>query len=146
MTKVHFICPKEHFLEKKISEGNRSHLNFTDFEQFPSKIGQNFKQRCQNCTLYDRGTFWGKAVALKKFYSRTFSDSEWNVFGWTFKKTSDVSRGNFSRKKLHFWKKLCHFRFNAEVFSETLLETLLQGGQNCLPVVQRIMFLGKKLP
>ena len=104
MTKAHFICPKEHFLRNNFFEKNRTYLNFTDFERFPSKFGQNFQQRCQNCTLYARGTFWGKAVALKNFYSRTISDCVWNVFGWTFKKTSDVSRGNFSRKKFPFWK------------------------------------------
>ena len=41
---------------------------------------------------------------LLKKIAELFSDCEWNVFGWTFEKTCDVSRGIFLRKKDSFLK------------------------------------------
>ena len=70
---------------------------------FRLRFGHNFQQSCRNCTIFAKGAFWGKTVVLKK-NPVLFPDCEWNIFGWTFEKSSDVSRGNFPRKDFPFQK------------------------------------------
>ena len=45
-------------------------------------------------------SFEEKQLFQKKSFAELFLDCERNVFGWTFEKTSEVSSGNFSRKKI----------------------------------------------
>ena len=69
-----------------------------------------------------------KKSCLKK--SRTFLDCERIVFGWTFEKTSDVSRGSFLRKT-ESSKKIMSFSGLCRSFFRIFGRIVQNGCQNC---------------
>ena len=111
----------KHFLKKKLP----IFKYFRTFNKFFPRFGRIFWQFCQNCTLRDRGTCWGKSFVLEKKTPKLFSYYEPVVKIFCY-----VSREKNSSTQF-FWKKnnMNHFRIHAKVF-RIIGKTLWQPGCN----------------